>query len=430
LQIALPPGLRPQWRVVRALWLFGLPLVVVAFAFWNTIKGTTFGFEQAPYVLLSPFVTLFSLFRFDLAPPGGVGWWVGPLAQMVLGASFMTLAWVLVFREATQTAEIAEEGRTLLDRVLDIVFWPFRMVGRILTAIGRGIKRAWDALGRALDKANTAVIARGAQLDNAVLTAELRRKVPKTNWGRHWLLMGVFSLIMFLSFGVLPIAIDVWNWSQYFGWSGAIQRIQIGGWGVVVVATVLGIAWLIAALSVSDGGQAFDADRSNGTLVFLFLTPMTDAAIVWGKIMAELMYAVPLLLWGVPWLLIGGLAALFGGESSILPVAFCGVLAVLSTLVFATFVQTLFAVRARKPNEGSGKALLAGIATEAILGALWVAALNHWQPMRNGVWLFYVLLLLITVVHLVLSWVCWHLSLYSMGKLRYGDITAGGKVAG
>jgi hypothetical protein len=36
-----------------------------------------------------------------------------------------------------------------------------------------------------------------------------------------------------------------------------------------------------------------------------------------------------------------------------------GIVAVLSTLVFAVYVQTLIAVRARKPTEGAGKALLA-----------------------------------------------------------------------
>jgi hypothetical protein len=433
LQTTLQGGARFAFRSFRWVWSIGLGLEALLRIFVGAIRRTPFEFEQAPHVLLSPFVTLLGLFRAELSPPvsnsavvwwpaslGTIAWWYGPLLQAIIGLLSLAIAAQVVFGKRPaelETPEVAERPRDLLDRVLDALLWPFKMVWNVLKSIFDFIARLFAAAKSWLLRGNEAVIQRMEKFDNPVLTSEVRRKARRTNWSLHWLLAFVVEAVIFMSLAMPWLIIEFITW----------RRIP-GDWGQWVVYVTLGVAWGLAGLSVSDGGQAFDRDRANGTLVFLFLTPLTDRAIVTGKALAEFAYAVPLLLTAVPWLLIGWLAAIASSDFYVLAVCTLGILVVASTLVFAVYIQTLFAVRARKPGEGAAKALLCGVLVDG--GFIALALLFGRYLFDTGSAFFLAMATGLTVLHCLLAFGAWRWALASMRKQRYGDVTTSGKSVG
>lgn len=433
-QSLLKDGARAAWRVGRLAWQIGLVLEVLARAFRGTIIRQPFSFDQAPHVLLSPFVSLFALFRSDLSPAvsaqkvawwpaalGHVAWWWGPLLQAAFGLACMGAVASVVFGRAASVAEsvpIEDTGNSAWHRLRRAVLLPPRLLWRALRAVGAWLKGLWDRLGAWLDRGNEAIIRRGEKRDNSVLTGELRRKVRRNNWCRHWLVLLLVECALFLA---LPFPMVVWEVIA----TSTLPAGFLLGWGMSIAYVTLIAAWLVAGLAVSDAGQAFDLDRANGTLVFLFLTPLSDAAILSGKILVQLAYALPLLATALPWLLLGTLSAMAGGSYDPLLLCAFGIGAILSTLVFATCLQTMFATRARKPTEGVGKALLVGGLLEAAGWGLFV----YWgiEYELTG---FCGALLVITVAHFMLAFAAWRLALRAMRRARYGDVIEAGKTVG
>jgi ABC-type transport system involved in cytochrome c biogenesis permease component len=347
-----------------------------------------------------------------------IEWWYGPLLQSVIGLLCLAVAAQVVFgrRAAAESApESAERPRDLLDRVLDALLWPFNSVWNALRGVYNFVVRLFSFAKSWLLNCNEAVIRRVETLDNPVLTAEVRRKARRTNWSLHWLLALVVESMIFLSLAVPWLVIEFLTF----------RRIP-ADWGQVVCYFAIVVAWMLAGLSVTDGGQAFDRDRANGTLVFLFLTPLQDRAIIAGKALAEFVYAAPLLLTALPWVLIGCMASVASGDFHVLLVCGFGAVAVASTLVFAVYLQTLFAVRARKPGEGAAKALLCGIVVDGGL----LISLAMWLNGYGAVTSLLILSIALTVVHCILAFAAWKWALASMRKQRYGDVTAAGKSVG
>jgi hypothetical protein len=433
-QSLLKEGARAAWRVGRGLWQIGLLLEALARVFRGSIMRQPFSFDQAPHVLLSPFVSLFALFRSDLSPAvsaqkvawwpaalGHVAWWWGPLLQAAFGLACMAAVAGVVFSRAAPAAVeavIEDSGNSAWHRLLRAVLLPPRLLWRALCAVGAWLKSLMNRLGAWLGRGNEAIIRRGEKRDNAVLTGELRRKVRRTNWCRHWLTLAFFETAVFLA---LPLPILVWELVS----TGTLGAAFLLDWGQIITYVTLIAAWLVAGLSVTDAGQAFDLDRANGTLVFLFLTPLSDAAILSGKVLVQLAYALPLLATALPWLLLGTLSAMAGGSSDPLLLSIFGIGAILSTLVFAACLQTMFATRARKPTEGMGKALLVGGLLEAAGWALF----GYWGSEYDLTGLCGALLA-ITVAHFVLAFGAWHLALRAMRRARYGDVIEAGKTVG
>lgn len=430
-QSVLQGGARAAWRAVRTLWSLGLALETLARVTRGAMLGQPFSFDQAPHVLLSPFVTLFALFRSDLSPAvsarkvawwpaalGEVAWWWGPLLQAVIGAACLCTVAGIAFRpqaSAAPRAEVAEAAdESWWGRLRRAMLLPPRLLWRAWRALGAWLKGLLSRLNAMLDRGNEAIIRRGEKLDNAVLTGELRRKVRRSNWCRHWLVFALIEVMLFSALAAPWLILDVL-------WSGRVPS----DWGQAVTYVTLVAAWLVAGLAASEAGQAFDLDRANGTLVFLFLTPLSDAAILAGKMLAQFAYVLPLLATALPWLLLGGLTAMAGGSPETLLVAVVGAGAVLSTLVFATCLQTLFATRARKPTEGVGKAILLGGACEA---AGWILFF-YWSDVY-GLAGTCGALLTITVAHFALAYGAWHLALHAMRRARYGDVMEAGKTVG
>ncbi|HVF85013.1 MAG TPA: hypothetical protein VM821_03445, partial [Abditibacteriaceae bacterium] len=361
---------------------------------------------------------------------GGVAWWPGLVAQSVLGLVCFGVACSLVFGATSRVAAVENKSAASpLDRVLDWLLWPFHFIGNVLSACARWVKNISQALARQIDRVNDAVIARGAQADNAVLTGELRRRVRKANWCRQWLMLALVATSVFGLFVVLPLGLDTWAKSRYLGWEAALGLIRWDDWGEGIAMGTLILTGLLLPLCAIGAGQSFDSDRSNGTLVFLFLTPMSDRAIVWGKTVIELVYLLVLFLMTLPWLLLGVLLSLSGGNWSTVAQAFCGVLLAVSSTLFALHLNIAWAIRARKPGEGSVKALLAYIGSQVALSFTAWKAVRFFELSSSPLLLVCCLMLFLVAAHLALAVLCRQFALFSLRKLRYGDIAASGKMA-
>lgn len=390
------------------------------------VTAPGFSFDQAPHVLLSPMVTLLALFRGDLSPavsaqkaawlPASlthIPWWIGPLAQAAIGLALIGIAAPAAFSGVARAESEGDALTSLWARISRVLAIPFVWLGGVLKALWAALAKVFAGLNVRLRRINEAVIARAFSYDNAVLTAEVRRKARRTNWALHWLLAFAIGALAFLS---IPVPLWIQNWLG--------NPMPTPNVGAGVVYFTLGAAALIAWLGVSDGGLSFDRDRADGTLVFLFLTPLSDAEILRGKTWVQYGYALPVLLTTIPWLLLGGIGAVFEGDVRPIVIALFGFPAVLSGLYFAIHAQILFAVRAKKPTEGAAKALVACIVLELalwiLLSAL-VAALG-----APGV---IIALLIAMITHLILGFIAWRWSLASVHSIRYGDVKASGKGA-
>ena len=188
-----------------------------------------------------------------------------------------------------------------------------------------------------------------------------------------------------------------------------------------MVESGLFLTWLAVGFSTIVMGQSFDRERANGTLVFLFLTPLKDAAILVGKLAGGLLYGAGLLVTALPWLLFGCVAGTAGGDTMLPFTAIFGLMVLLSTLLFGVYLQTLFAVRARKPTEGSAKAILCAAPIELagyILLVVWA---------DRGSWWLCGALLVVALAHLALALLAWRIALWSLHRQRYGDVAVAGK---
>ena len=431
LHSALPFESRGLWSWARALWFFWPPVEIVLRTLWNLVfNKPAFAFEHAPHVLLSPFVTLFASIRPRIEL--GEIWFLGVLAQLVLGAACYLAAQRLVGAHRVQAEIVETRERSARDRVLDVLLWPLRLVGRVFSFIGRAWTQMSAWFNRALDNVNTRVIARGVAVDNAVLIGELRRRVRKVNWCRHWVIFAALATTVFGFFGVWPLVAEL-RWRSNFGsWISAIQNYNWSDWSTALVAITLGFLAVLCVLAVSDLGQSFDADRANGTLVFLFLTPMRDQEILRGKLLASLWYVTPLLGVGVPFLLIGSSISLFVGQWQTLLIALGGTVIVASVLAFSCGLQLFFGVRSSKSGAGSGKAILAGLVIELALWIFngWVQSLRHPFVQSHATALWLVFWVALCAVHIWVALLGWHLALRSLRRLRTGASGTSGKVAG
>ncbi len=423
---AVSGPLRSALKCLRWLWFWGLPLEIGLLLVIAAFTRTPFSLDQVPHTVFSPTVSLLSLLQNDVSKLGGIDWTTIAGVQFSVGICCLALAWTTVFRAVprgavAQTVVQSERARTPLEQIGGALWTPFRLVGSVFTFITNGFVRFSDAVKQRIERVNERIIARGTKVDNAVFTSELRRRVRKTNWCRQWLWLSAVAFALFSIGFVLPLLAEASSRVTYheMSWSEAIAATHWDDYGGSLLIVTGGITLLGAVISVLNTGQAFDRDRANGTLVFLFLTPMSDRAILWGKVAFEALYSSLLLSVVVPYSLLGFVLSLQDGMAAWW-ILILGVPFVVALAAFAIFVNLLFAVRARKPSEGSAKALLALIVFEFML----VGLANLLQATTSILFAF-----LLIVLHLAAAFVCYRLALMSFRKLRYGDIAVGGKMA-
>jgi hypothetical protein len=309
--------------------------------------------------------------------------------------------------------------------------WLPRAVWRAVSCVVQFVANLSARFSRAIENGNTKIIACGTALDNAVLTGELRRRVRKVNWCRHWLISGLLAFTVFALFALYPLGNDLFWKAEFVGRKNSWATYDWSGWAGGLIAVTLLICGAISVLAVSDLGQSYDADRANGTLVFLFLTPMQDRDMLRGKLLASVSYALLIQTIALPFLLLGAFVSLLLGEWTTLGFMLMGIFFVLSLLAFSCGLHLFFGVRSKKPGAGSGNALGVGCVIEIALWAAYGWFLSITYPLTNAqetlMWgAFYVVL---CVVHFGVAMLSWHLALRSLRALRQGKAGTAGKVA-
>jgi len=413
----LPKRLRWPWRLLRLLWFHGLALYALFRLITSAEASRPFPFESAAFVFLSPFTTLFTLFRFDLSGPAQI-WW-GVSLQAVIGVGALLVAASIAIGRRPANAEVAvalPSGQNLALRLIIFLLKPFQAVLILLRGMVLGTLRFFDWIARLSNGWNEAVLQRGLRYDNPVLTAELRRRLKREYWPVQWLCVWLAAAASLLI--MLLLAWELSRSAEVPAQGAAWIDFSQGG-----IGGVLGVSWLLAWVSPNGLGQSFDKERQNGTMIFLFLTPMTDAAILLGKLWPSLVYTGGFLLGAVPILSLCGIIAFFQGSAVTLAAGALGALVVVGALLFVSCLQLLFGVRAVKPTEGSTKAALWMLAIECPAVFLIFRTAEATPP-----W-FLSALAFIAAVHFGLAQLCWKLALWSLRKQRYGDVTATGKMA-
>jgi len=415
----LPEDLRFPLRVVRFLWFYGLVLDAMGHFLIGIYTRHPFSLAEAPYIMLSPYVSLLALFRFDLGDPQAIWWW-GPLFQALVAAPCLLVAAARTFGVAAATAaapgEIEAVQPGLMDRCRALLLAPFTLLRRTLLLIIESLTGFFGALNRIVRGWNAWAIEWSRHFGNPVLTAELQRRMNREYWPLQWL------LLLLGGAGLFWVAAEPWNLAALAANGGATSIIS---WCHSIMLSLLIAAVGFGCLSVVSLGQAFDRERTNGNLVFLFLTPMTDRSIILGKLLPGLLHSALLLTTTPPFLLIPGVLYALAGADIVLGLAVLGwgVAATLTTILFVACLQTVFSIRAVKPMEGSQKALLCLFVHIATLIALmvWLSIVQE----SGGVYglpLYIWVLLATPVLHSALAYLCWRLALHSMRRRRYGDV--------
>jgi hypothetical protein len=430
----LPREARVWWGRLRSVWFHGLAIVALLFIARGAWLNKPFSFEDAPFVLLSPFVTLFSLFRVQAGAPitaQPLVW--GALAfQFFIGA----LCWAAARRalfgrvvEAAPAAGSTPDVQTENDNALQTTTLPARLANFISAALE--VPARWlEKFVGAVNNGNDVLLRWSRSAGNAVLAYELRRRLRKENWAWQWLAIFAAQVILFFSIAK--------PWQLFFagaspGAGGFSSSNNFADWGAAVTVTVLLLMALVGFVLFLGIARCFDADRANGTLVFLFLTPQTDREILRGKWLCGMVYACGVLAPGVLWLGCGVFAAVVLGffpATGIL--AMCALCALVSGLFYVSMISLYFAVRDTKPMQAQGHALLALLMTEGIFAALLIYALVRWSddlPKIPDEIFAAVLLLFFALTHAVLTFVMWRATLCAFAKRRYGDVEASGKGA-
>lgn len=430
----LPPSLRRLWSVARMAWFHGLGIVALVLIARAALQGKTFSFDSAPFVLFSPFVTLSALFRSNAPQQFSVQpiVWITITLQAAAGVFLLLLARRAIFSEASVARDEVETSSDAplplrqrkwlrpLFIIEAIVLWPLQFPIRWL-----------ESFGEAVNSWNAAIVRWGEKFDNPVFTYELRRRLRKENWAWQWL--GIFAgeAVLFLTFAQpwqllfsgaqMPVFVRAVAYNNFAVWGGIVTNM------VLVLLAALGV---LACLGI---GRAFDADRANGTLVFLFLTPQADREILIGKWAGGVLHICGLLSTGLVWLATGVFVASVPGLSPLtFLLALCGLIAIVATVLLASTINLFFAVRAKKPTDAQSRALLSYLVVAAVLTFFFACVMGMLERMNvvaSDEIIAIFLLLLSALIEGLLAALAWRLALREFAKRRYGDLEASGKGA-
>ena len=405
LQAALPEAQRSVCKALVLFWTLGLGFAALAHVVAGLYYKNPFTFDQAPYVLLSPFVTVVALFRADLN--GGMPWWFGPLLQAMIGLALLFAgAWKTFGKSQAQREVVAVEGRDFLPA-------PLHWMMKTITGLWEGIVSFYEGAMELVRRADEGIVQWSKRWGNPILTDELARRLRREHWPLGWIIL-------------LMIGIGFLGQAFYFVGAGVQGRI-VGGLALAVML-LLGFS---ASLRL---GLSFDRDRANGTLVFLFLTPLSEKEIAWGKLSANVIYTGGSLLALLPFLLVGMILELVQG-SFLLPLI--GLLAfafILSIVAYFTGLSLFSAVWARKPSQGISIAFLMGGAAQLVfllllgIGAFVSAGFDIETPYYKTIG--FTCGVLLFVFNIALSIVAWHGALKLLRRQRYADDLTSGKRTG
>jgi hypothetical protein len=405
LQAALPEAQRGVCKAFVLFWTLGLALAALAHVVAGWYYKNPFTFDQAPYVLLSPFVTILALLRKDLN--SGVPWWLGPLLQTVIGLALLLAAALKSFgRAPANAATAADESQIQLPA-------PLRWMMKTLTGIWAGITGFFEGVMEIVRRADDGIVQWSKRWGNPILTDEIARRLRREHWPLGWLVLCLIGTGFLL---------QAW---YFMGVS--LQGRFVGGLTLAVMI-LLGFS---ASLRL---GLCFDRDRANGTLVFIFLTPLSEKEIAWGKLFANALYTAGSLLALLPFLMIGMILEMARGNFYTPLIGLLSLAFILSVIIYFSNCSLLGAAWARKPSQGITFAFLAGVMAQLIfvlligIGAFISVGFNFEALLKPSIGFTFAFLLF--AFNILLAILAWNGALRLLRKQRYSDDVTSGKRTG
>ena len=400
LQAALPEAQRGACKALVLFWTLGLGLAALAHIAVGFYYRKPFTFDQAPYVVLSPFVTIAALLRADLN--SGVPWALGPFLQVIIGDALIFAAALKTFGAPKMQAQVTTAQNE------DRLPAPLRWMMDALNGIWSGVVAFFEGCMEIVRRADDGIVQWSKRFANPILTDELQRRLRREHWPLGW------AILFLIASGFL---------AQGFYFVGAaIQGRYVGG-AALIAALLFG---LTSSLRL---GLCFDRDRANGTLVFVFLTPLTEKEIAWGKLLANLIYTGGTLLVLLPFLLIGALLEIMRGNEQIPlngALLFCFAL---SLSAYLSGLSLLCATWARKPSQGIALALLVGFAGQCLFFLPPGLFMIFSGPFGDDTF-FYITGCVLFALNGVIAFFSWRGVLKLLRKQRYSDDVTSGKRTG
>ena len=307
LRNSLPPKYHSWWLFLRFLWFWGLWWATVFCVGWAHYSGTDFALGDAPYLVLSPFVSLQALLNNDIKlPMQGALWQLGLAAILFAATAYLTFhskvttgPQVTVKPNEEINAEQAALSRQLKTLwriiwfvpgwIIRIIFWPiktffiglYHLLQRFKDATQPFLNQQANKLWQWIENFDNPVWRRASK---AVKVEELA-----LNWlGCLWLQ----SLVLLILLGLVlikPVSLLFYGGNTEYNRQAALAMLHWRSWGDVVFGAAMVIGLIINIAALSSQTKAFDRERANGGMVFLFLTPLTESQIVGGYTAAALL---------------------------------------------------------------------------------------------------------------------------------------------
>ena len=404
LQYALPKNERGTFKAIVAFWVIGLALAALAHSAAGVYYQNPFTFDQAPYVVLSPLVTVFALLRADLN--GGVPWWLGPALQSLIGLACLLFAALKMFGVPQMpTVAVSREDEDRLPA-------PLRWIKEFVTGIWNNITAFFGGCMEIVRRVDEGLVEWSQRFKNPILSDELQRRLRREHWPLGWM------VLFLMAAGFL---------AQGFYFAGAaIQGRYIGG-------AALAVMLVFAFTSSLRLGLCFDRDRANGTLVFIFLTPLSETEIASGKLLANLIYSGGALLTLLPFLLIGMAIELIRGNLLVPLVGVLLFLLVLSMTAYFSGLNLLGATWARKPTQGTSLAILMILLGQIIVflpATIFLIFSGNFAGNIIGDAFYYITGAAIFTLNCAVAFFAWRGVLKLLRRQRYADDVTSGKRTG
>jgi hypothetical protein len=416
LAAALQPRARKLWIKAVIFWFGYGPLLALACLIFGD-HGWPLNMS-APLIAASPLMSLYSFFRFNLDSSGEVAWWLGPLVQAVVGTLALALAQAGTVLGQSPDGSSSQERHPLAEagRVLWFTLrWFCRVFGFIRCRpkampwryVLRPVTLLWGHLSAARSRLDNAIAQRGIDFDNALLTAHVRSRSRRGGWCAQWL-------------GWQLLAIGIWLISSHPWNIGTAPAARLEWAHSVTFCTVAAAAWVIVIYMTVV--LAISSSRARGALWAAFVTPMSDEAILVGKLAPSLLrgfgpfcsLAVPLLSAVYVRFTVADYAPLWLG--------LCCLLLVYATLLCRAAWQ-LAAVPPGKWISANSKGALFKISLQLfLLASFIILASAYGYPVGVA----FVLLGSMAAVVLGTAQYIWRAVIRSLASHRYGDVKAYG----
>jgi hypothetical protein len=308
--------------------------------------------------------------------------------------------------------------------ILRVFFWPFKTIARTVFNVIRSIVEDAKPF---IEQQAQALWLWADSFDNPILRREL--KTPKfEDIAINWLCyVGLQGFVLFILFGIAllkPMTLLFYGGNSEYNRQTALNMLQWRSWGDIVfsVAIAIGLTANLAALLSQT--KAFDRERANGGMVFLFLTPLSEGEIIGAHVGAALLPNAWLHSGLYPSIFLAVLLETIAGHFSFLPLLALLTILLHTLLICSSVTSVWAAVRAKKADEGGAWALLFGAVPQGIL----LIALLFIISQTRGFWALGATAFAITIGSGAIHFF-WLDALRSLHRERFGDVSTKGAVA-